>query len=276
MSSSHPDADLHPEATGPAATIVASHQEEQPLKLYSGWFCPFVQRSWITLEEKNIPYQYIEINPYHKEKSFLELNPRGLVPTLGCPQKDGPSKPLYESNIICEYLDETSDYGPKLFPTDHYEKARMKIWVDYVTSRIIPAFHRYLQHTDEKPYSLGEARTEFLGTLKMWIKEADAEGPYFLGKDFTMADICLAPWAVRLWVFDHYKGGLKIPEEGQGGEDEEAWARWRSWRKAIESRPSVRDTLSERQYYLSIYQKYAEDRAQSELAKATRGGRGVP
>jgi glutathione S-transferase len=34
--------------------------------------------------------------------------------------------------------------------------------------------------------------------------------------------------------------------------------------------------LSEQQYYLSIYQKYAEDRAQSEMAKAIRGGRGVP
>jgi len=42
MSSSHPDADLHPHATGPAAKIVAAHTKDEPLKLYSGWFCPYV------------------------------------------------------------------------------------------------------------------------------------------------------------------------------------------------------------------------------------------
>ena len=236
----------------------------------------FVQRAWVTLEEKKIPYQYIEINPYHKEKSFLALNPRGLVPTLGCPQKDGSSKPLYESNIICEFLDETSS-APSLYPADKYQKARMKIWIDHITSRIIPAFHRFLQHTKESPYSIDDARKELLGHLKTWIKEADPTGPYFLGKEFSMADVALAPWGVRLWVLDHFKqGGLGIPEKGKGGEDEEDWERWRKWTAAVESRKSVVDTMSNREHYMPIYQRYAEDRAQSELAKATRSGRGVP
>ncbi|OCT45573.1 hypothetical protein CLCR_01761 [Cladophialophora carrionii] len=69
MGSAHPDADIYPEATGPAAKIVAAHQKDEPITLYSGWFCPFVQRAWITLEEKNIPYKYVEINPYNKEPS---------------------------------------------------------------------------------------------------------------------------------------------------------------------------------------------------------------
>jgi glutathione S-transferase len=230
----------------------------------------------VTLEEKEIPYQYIEINPYHKEKSFLQLNPRGLVPTLACPQKDGSSKPLYESNIICEYLDEISS-APSLYPTDKYQKARMKIWIDHITSRIIPAFHRFLQHAKDSPYSLNDARTEFLGHLKTWIKEADPTGPYFMGEGFSMADIALAPWAVRLWVFDHFKeGGLGMPEKGKGGEEEGVWERWRVWIKAVEARKSIQKTMSEREHYLPIYARYAEDRAQSELAKATREGRGVP
>lgn len=61
--SAHPDSDLHPKATGPAWNIVQEHQKEEPLKLYSGWFCPFVQRAWAVLEEKKIPYQYIEGSP---------------------------------------------------------------------------------------------------------------------------------------------------------------------------------------------------------------------
>ena len=77
-------------------------------------------------------------------------------------------------------------------------------------------------------------------------------------------------------MFDHYKGGIGIPEESKGGEDEETWQRWRKWVKAVEERPSVQHTMSEREHYLPIYQRYADDKAQSELAKATRKGKGVP
>ncbi|KIW99408.1 uncharacterized protein Z518_11396 [Rhinocladiella mackenziei CBS 650.93] len=277
MGSSHPDADIYPEATGPAARIVAKHQKDEPITLYSGWFCPFVQRVWITLEEKKIPYKYVEINPYRKEPSFLKLNPRGLVPTLGCASgKDGSQKPLIESNIISEYLDETYPDQTPLFPRDPYEKAVMKVWVDYVTTRILPAYHRFLQHTERSPYSLEKARSEFLGTLRTWIAQADPDGPYFLGKDFSFADVSLAPWALRMWVLDHFKGGLGIPPPGQGGEDEQVWNRWRKWTEAIQSRKSVTETMSDREHYLPIYRRYAEDRAQSEMAKAIREGRGVP
>ncbi|EXJ91480.1 hypothetical protein A1O3_00028 [Capronia epimyces CBS 606.96] len=277
MASSHPDADVYPKATGAAARIVAEHQEDAPITLYSGWFCPFVQRVWITLEEKEIPYKYVEINPYNKEPSFLKLNPRGLVPTLGAPQKDGSQKPLIESNIISEYLDESFPNQTPLFPRDPYEKARLKVWVDHVTTRILPAFHRFLQHTQRSPHPLEKVRSEFLDALKTWIREADPEGPYFLGKEFSYADVCLAPWALRLWVLDHFKqGGLGIPPVGEGGEDEPVWDRWRKWAEAIEARKSVVETMSDREHYMPIYQRYAEDRAQSELAKATRDGRGVP
>ncbi|CZT15385.1 probable glutathione transferase omega-1 [Ramularia collo-cygni] len=271
--SSHPDADLHPVATGPAKSIVDDHQAEQPLKLYSGWFCPFVQRVWTVLEEKKIPYQYIEVNPYHKPTSLLELNPRGLVPTL---QYD--NKPLFESTVVCEFLEEAfPDYGPQLMSRDPYDRARTRIWTDFCTSRIIPAFHRFLQFqpmSDEE--GLRGVRGEFLGTLKEFVGEMEGSGPFFFGREPGLIDFVVAPWIVRLWVFDHFKGGLGIPEVGEGGDDENVWKRLRVWIEALEERPSVKNTLSEREYYLPIYQRYADDKAQSELAKATRKGRGVP
>ena len=73
-----PDVDIHPAATGKAADVVAQHQKDELITLYSGWFCPFVQRSWITLEEKKIPYKYVEINPYKKEERY-----DGLTGTTG-------------------------------------------------------------------------------------------------------------------------------------------------------------------------------------------------
>ncbi|KAK5132952.1 hypothetical protein LTR08_008315 [Meristemomyces frigidus] len=263
----HPDSNLFPHATGSAKPIVDSHQAEQPLKLYSGWFCPFVQRVWSVLEEKKIPYQYIEVNPYHKPDSLLKLNPRGLVPTL---QYD--NKPLYESTVICEFLDEAyPDHGPRLMPEGAFEKARVRIWIDFCTSRIIPSWHRFLQFQPmEDKEGLEEARKEFLGKMKEFAAEMDEEGPFFSGKEPSLIDFVVAPWIMRLWVFDHYKGGLGIPD------DDAAWDRFRKYQKALAERPSIGDTLSEREKYLSIYQRYADNTAQSELAKATRTGRGVP
>jgi len=62
-------------------------------------YSPFVQRVWIALEAKDLSYQYIEVDPYAKPKSLLDVNPRGLVPALrhgdwGC----------YESTVLMEYV----------------------------------------------------------------------------------------------------------------------------------------------------------------------------
>ncbi|KAI9664165.1 MAG: hypothetical protein M1831_002344 [Alyxoria varia] len=280
-STDHPDANLFPHATGAAKSTVDAHQSSADVTLYAGWFCPFVQRAWIVLEEKQIPYQYVEVNPYHKPESLLQLNPRGLVPTL-----EYQNKPLYESTVLCEFLDEAfPDKESRLLPQDVFERARMRIWVDFVTSRIIPSFHRFLQHQPENGISpeqdagLMEKREEFLSKLKEFIKEMDTAGPYFSGSELRLVDIAIAPWALRLWVFDHFKGGTGIPSPSQdGGRDGAIWNRWHKWVDAVGQRSSVKNTTSEREHYLPIYQRYAEDRAQSELAKSMRkgGGGGVP
>lgn len=270
--------------TGTAAQFAAEHSQEHPLKLYGAWFCPFVQRSWLVLSEKAIPHQYIEINPYHKSPEFLALNPRGLVPTLAVPvagegKKD--PKPLYESTVICEYLDEAfadeSKYGPRLLPGDVYERARTRLWIDHVNSRIVPSFYRFLQHTPDKGHSIGDVRKEFLGHLKAFVKDMDDGGPWFLGDRFSLADVMLAPWAKRLFLIDYYKpGGVGIPEAGEGGDDEPIWSRWRVWRDAIFERDSVKRTWSEDDQYVDVYKRYAEDTTGSEVGKATRQGKSLP
>ena len=104
----------------------------------------------------------------------------------------------------------------------------------------------------------------------MFTAEMDPTGPFFLGGELSLIDLIIAPWAVRLWVFDHFKGGLQTPKG-------EVWAkRWEKWLNNLQERESVVNTTSEKKHYLPIYERYANDTAQSELAKATREGKGVP
>lgn len=281
------DTKIQPHASGHAADLVSAHSSEQPLKLYAGWFCPFVQRAWIVLEEKQIPYQYIEINPYHKAPEFLALNPRGLVPTLGVPPEENSgqkeARPLYESTVICEYLDEKyPDAGVgRLLPEDVYERARCRIWIDHVGSRIIPAWYKLIQHTADKSYSLDEARAGLHKQLLSFAREmtdhAVGDGPWFLGDRFSLVDVILVPWAARLWVIDHYKeGGVGIPKKGERGNDEGAWARWEKWFEAALKRKSVVQTSSKEEDYIGVYKRYAEDTTQSEVGQATRAGGKLP
>ncbi|KHN99358.1 Thioredoxin-like fold protein [Metarhizium album ARSEF 1941] len=224
------DTSLPPEPSGAAAELASRHSSEHALKLYGGWFCPFVQRVWITLCEKQIPHQYVEINPYKKEADFLALNPRGLVPTLAVPVgADGKTqKPLYESLVVCEFLEEAysdeAKYGRRLLPSDPYERARARLWIDHVNSRIIPAFYRFLQHTPEKPFSIEQARAELHSHIRTLAEQMDPGGPWFLGEHISLVDISLAPWANRLWLLDHFKsGGLGIPPQTDG---DAVWRRW--------------------------------------------------
>jgi glutathione S-transferase len=280
------DTSLPAATSGAAADFAAAHSEEHPLKLYGGWFCPFVQRSWIVLHEKRIAHQYMEINPYKKAPEFLALNPRGLVPTLAVPvSADGQTqKPLYESIIICEFLDEEfSDegaHGAPLLPADSaYERARCRLWIDHISKKIVPGFYRFIQHTPEKDYSIEEARDSFLAHIKTFVSEMkhSDHGPWFLGQRFSLVDVMLAPWAKRLFLFDHYKpGGLGLPPEGHGGEDEELWRRWRVWFDAITSRQSVVETWSDDSRYIEAYKRYAEDTTNSEVGQATRKGVALP
>jgi len=64
MGNDHPDSELFPHATGTAEQMVKAHQKEEPLKIYSGWFCPFDQLVLLVLLEKKIPFQYIEVNHF--------------------------------------------------------------------------------------------------------------------------------------------------------------------------------------------------------------------
>ncbi|ETN39631.1 uncharacterized protein HMPREF1541_05857 [Cyphellophora europaea CBS 101466] len=291
MSSStgNPDLDLYPSATGAALKFAEAHSnvKDAPLTLYGGWFCPFVQRVWITLHLKSIPHQYVEINPYHKSADFLARNPRGLIPTLAVndPKYAGVSTSntngtntkemvLYESNIVAEYLD-TLYPEPQLLSSDAYLRAREKIWIDFASTKIVPAFYRFLQHTPSKPYSLDSARSEFLAHLKTFVREMHSRGPFFDGPNISMVDIAVIPWAERVFLLDHYKGGSGVGQEEEKG-DREVWERFWAWAEAVSQNESVKATMSEREKYIQAYKRYAEDTTGSEVGKATRTGRGLP
>ena len=76
-----------------------------PLKLISHKLCPYVQRAVIALTEKGVPFERIDIDLANKPDWFLKISPLGKVPVLVVTGNDGKEVALFESNVICEYIE---------------------------------------------------------------------------------------------------------------------------------------------------------------------------
>ncbi|PWY91276.1 hypothetical protein BO70DRAFT_358733, partial [Aspergillus heteromorphus CBS 117.55] len=228
-----PDASIHPEATGPAKALVAKHQAEQPLKLYAGWFCPFgtipqtplePTLTHLTLSSATrlaCPRRKANPLPIHRSQPLPQTSliprpqpararPHHLRPRPILIPPSTSHHPLYESTVILEYLEEAYPTHTPLLPSEPYQRAKARIWIDFVTSRIIPSFHRFLQYQPPSPSpstptkstdGLTRVQQDFLSTLKQWTAEMHPTGPYFLGSEISLPDLVLGPWAVRFWVF---------------------------------------------------------------------------
>src|SRR5579862_1904320 len=101
-----------------------------PLKLISQKLCPYVQRAVIALTEKGVPFERIDIDLANKPDWFLKISPLGKVPVLVVRRDDGSEVALFESNVICEYIEETQS-GEKLHPQHALERAEHRAWMEF-------------------------------------------------------------------------------------------------------------------------------------------------
>jgi glutathione S-transferase len=100
------------------------------------WASPFAMRVKIALAEKEIDYVSREQNLFNKSSLLLEMNPvYKKVPVL---IHEG--KPICESLIIIEYIDEVWKHKAPLFPSDPCERAHARFWADYVDKHVSHPF----------------------------------------------------------------------------------------------------------------------------------------
>ncbi|XP_028058704.1 probable glutathione S-transferase parC [Camellia sinensis] len=95
------------------------------------WSSMFGMRVRIALAEKGIEYEHKEEDLWNKSSLLLEMNPiHKKIPVL---IHNG--RPVCESLIAVEYIDEVWNEKASLLPADPYQKAQARFWADYVDKK---------------------------------------------------------------------------------------------------------------------------------------------
>ncbi len=108
------------------STSLLSAENTEALVLYNSAASPCARRVRISLLEKGLEFDTVEMNLINMEQrspDYLSLNPNGYVPTLS-----HGDYVIYDSQAINEYLDETFPDRP-LMPKTSDERAQVRAWI---------------------------------------------------------------------------------------------------------------------------------------------------
>ena len=193
------------------------------LTLVSHDLCPYVQRAAIALFEKGVAFDRVVIDLSAKPDWFLTISPLGKVPLLRVAQTGRGEAVLFESNVICEFLEETQP-GPKLHPEDPLERAQHRAWMEFGSAILSDL---YGLETTQDPAMFEAKRSAIAGKFAR-VEKALGHGPWFAGAAFSVVDAAFAPIFRYFDLFDRLA-------------DLELWnhvPRVRRWRSARPRPPS--------------------------------------
>ena len=213
-------------------------EEEVRVTFYrdSASWCPYCQKVWLTLEEKQIPYKVERVNMRcygEKPASFTKIQPGGQIPVAII---DGQ---IYgQSNDILWALEEKFPEAKSLKPTPDQTQLAQQLF--RLERSLFSAWMYWLTGNGGD-----RAKKEFVGVLEEVERVLQAaDGPFFLGKSFTQVDVQFTSFLERMAAsLLFYKGFMiRVPK----GADT-PYPAVNAWFDALESMPSYQMTKSD--YY---------------------------
>jgi glutathione S-transferase len=191
-------------------------------------WCPYCQKIWLWLEEKQIPYRIDKVTMFcygEKESWYKRKVPSGMLPAI---ELDG--RIITESDDILIALERV--YGPlglgmenpAVIPMRRLERLLFRAWCSWLCYPASSA--KVEQHN----------RNQFISVVtQVEAALASTPGPYFLD-EFGTADVIFTPYVERMNASLYYYKGYSMREENP---------RFADWFTAMETRPTYRGTQSD-------------------------------
>jgi len=163
-----------------------SEARSSVLKLRGNRVSNYYNKVRLALLEKGVPFEEdAGIWPSQKE-AWLARSPMGRVPVL---EADG--KPFAESQVICEYLEETHPEKP-LLPRDPVARAKVRELIAMIELNLeLVARRLYNQVFWRGPTVSDETRQEVEKDLSKGVRALKALAtfePFLAGAELTLAD----------------------------------------------------------------------------------------
>lgn len=186
--------------------------------------CPFVQRVAITLLYKDVQHtaEYIDLNK--KPDWFNLASPLGKVPLL----KIGDDV-LFESAVICQYLDEV--HGESLLPSEPLLKAQHRAWIEF-SSSLNNAQHQLTQARREQTFR--QIQSDLAKKLA-YLEAQVANNDCFDDKNFSLMDAAFAPFLLR----------SQILADETGEDSLEDFKHLTQWRERLIALDAVKNSVVE-------------------------------
>ncbi|KAH8494620.1 hypothetical protein Peur_060689 [Populus x canadensis] len=158
------------------------------------WPSPFGMRARLALAEKGVKYEYSEEDLRSKSALLLQMNPvNKQIPVL---VHNG--KPVCESLIIVQYIDEVWKDSAPLLPSDPYQRAQSRFWADFVDKKIYDLGRKIWTKKGEEQEA---AKKDFIDSLKLMEGEL-GDKPYFGGETIGYVDIALVPFYSWFYAYE--------------------------------------------------------------------------
>ncbi len=191
-------------------------------------WCPYCQKVWLWLEEKQIPYRVKKVTMFcygDKETWYKRIVPSGMLPALDL---DGTL--ITESDDILGALEQA--FGPLVWGLQHPTVLPLR----RLERQLFRAWCNWLCYPPMLPGSDKRNRLAFMDEVRqVEAAIADTPGPYFLA-EFSTADVVFTPYVERMNASLFYYKGYALREENPV---------FSAWFDAMESRPTYRGTQSD-------------------------------
>ncbi|XP_027342981.1 glutathione S-transferase 3-like [Abrus precatorius] len=164
----------------------------------------FGKRVRIALAEKGVKYEYKEEDLRNKSPLLLQMNPiHKKIPVL---IHNG--KPICESAIIVQYIDEVWNDKAPLMPSDPYQRAQAKFWVDFIDQKLYESWKKMWLSKGEEHEA---GKMGLVSSFKI-LEETLGDKPFYGGDTFGFLDVGFIPFASCFYTFEMF-GNFKMEEE---------------------------------------------------------------
>ncbi|KAL2331160.1 hypothetical protein Fmac_018741 [Flemingia macrophylla] len=177
---------------------------EDEVVLLDSWASMYGTRVRIALAEKGVKYERKEENLRNKSPLLLQMNPiHKKIPVL---IHNG--NPICESAIIVQYIDEVWNQDPPLMPSDPYERAQARFWVDYIDQKVYDTSRKMWLSTSEEHETW---KKELISIFKQ-LEETLGDKPFYGDDTFGFVDVGLISFYSWFYSFEKY-GNFKMEVE---------------------------------------------------------------